>query len=94
MKTFIDFKLLTTKERIHNFWVFQRVSFSFLFKRKSPRLSFIDPEIILERDGVEIAALRGGYWDYGTHAGVFYLYLYSASSYSNNNLGFRAALVE
>lgn len=94
MKTFIDFQSLTAKQRIHNFWVFLRVSFSFLFKRKSPRLSFVDSEIILERNGVEVAALRGGHWKGGTSAGVFYLTVYGTPSYSYYDVGFRAALAE
>lgn len=37
--------------------------------------------------------LRGGYWDRGSGAGVFSLYLCNARSYSNVSLGFRAAFI-
>ena len=35
--------------------------------------------------------VRGGYWDYGTYAGVLALSLYVGTSYTNSNLGFRCA---
>lgn len=37
-------------------------------------------------------AYRGGNWNNGANAGVFYLNLNNARSNSNTNLGFRSAL--
>ncbi|MGJ9460135.1 hypothetical protein [Oceanobacillus sp. CF4.6] len=37
--------------------------------------------------------LRGGNWNNGANAGVFYLNLNNERSNSNSNIGFRSALV-
>lgn len=37
--------------------------------------------------------LRGGSWDVGAYAGLFYLVLFGARSYSNSDIGFRPAFV-
>lgn len=37
---------------------------------------------------------RGGYWDNGTYAGVFYANFNNARAYSGTNLGFRSAFYE
>lgn len=37
------------------------------------------------------AAIRGGNWNNGSNAGVFYLNLNNAASNTNTNIGFRAA---
>ena len=94
MKTFIQFSQQTQKQKAHNFWVLLKLSFSCLFKKKPPRLFLQDAEIILERNGVERAALRGGRWGSAASAGVFPLNLSYAPSNSRDYIGFRAALAE
>jgi len=37
--------------------------------------------------------LRGGCWPYGADAGLFYLYLTHARSYSHSSVGFRLAFI-
>ena len=41
----------------------------------------------------ERCVFRGGYWDRGTNAGVFYLYGYHSRSDVSTGLGFRSAYI-
>ena len=45
------------------------------------------------RNNGERVAVRGGNWSYGAAAGVFFLYLSHARSYSYTSLGFRSAFI-
>lgn len=42
----------------------------------------------------ERCLIRGGHWDYGSHAGVFHAYLSSPRSGSSSGIGGRSALIE
>lgn len=44
-------------------------------------------------NNAERCVSRGGRWNNGTHAGVFYLRGYNSRTYSGTDLGFRSALV-
>ena len=45
------------------------------------------------RNNGERVAYRGGYWNYGANAGVFFLILADARSFSSSYLGFRSAFI-
>lgn len=50
-------------------------------------------DLLQVRNYGERLPFRGGNWFYGSNAGVFALFLYSARSYSFTNFGFRSAFV-